>query len=436
MNTTIGIRHEDKYVMERRVALPPDHAKRLIDQRNLTIKVETSTKRIFTDKEYEQAGAQIVNNFKDCPVIFGVKEMPMDFFEENKTYVFFSHTIKGQEYNMPLLKKMMQKRCNLIDYERIVEESGKRIIFFGHYAGLAGMINSLWAFGERRKVQGLETPFAKIQQAHKYNSLQDAKDVISEVGFEIAKNGLPKGAHPMIIGVTGYGNVSKGAQEIISLLPVKEVSPAELLNLKNRQDLPNNIIYKVVFKEDDLVTPIDESERFVLQDYYDNPQKYRSAFEPYLSHLTILMNCMYWDDRYPRIVTKDYLEKLFSGGEPRLKVIGDITCDPNGSIECTHKGTEIEDPVFVYDAKKREYKMGFEGNGILDMAVDILPSELPRESSEAFGNALEKFAYSIATANYDLPYDQIDLPFPIKKAMILKNGALTPEYEYLKEYLR
>lgn len=435
MNTTIGIRHEDKYVMERRVAIPPEHAKRLIEERNLNVLVQSSPKRIFTDVEYRQAGAKLVNELTDAPVIFGVKEMPADFFEDNKTYVFFSHVIKGQDYNMPMLRKMMEKKCNLIDYERIVEESGKRIIFFGHYAGLAGMINSLWSFGQRLKTMGVKTPFLKIDQAHKYNSLHDVKEVISEVGFDIAREGLPKGLDPMVVGVTGYGNVSKGAQEILSLLPVKEVSPSELLSLNNRTDLPSNVVYKVVFRERDIVTPINDEDSFVLQDYYDNPQKYRNAFERYMPHLSILMNCMYWDDRYPRIVTKDYLEKLYAGGEPKLKVIGDVTCDPNGSIECTHTGTEIEDPVFVYNPKTRDYAMGFEGHGILDMAVDILPSELPRESSESFGNALEKFVYSIATANYELPFENIDLPFPIRKAMILHRGELTPEYAYLKDYV-
>lgn len=435
MNTTIGIRHEDKYEMERRVAIPPEYARRFIEERNLKVLVQRSAKRIFTDVEYRQVGAEVVDDLAEASVIFGVKEMPKEFFEPKKTYVFFSHVIKGQSYNMPMLKTMMDKGCNLIDYERIVEESGKRIIFFGHYAGLAGMINSLWSFGQRLKTMGVKSPFQRIEQAHKYNSLHDAKEVISEVGFEIAREGLPKGLKPLVVGITGYGNVSKGAQEILSLLPVKEVSPSELLSLNNRTDLPSNVVYKVVFRERDIVTPINDEDQFVLQDYYDNPLRYRNAFERYIPHLSILMNCMYWDDRYPRIVTKDYLETLYAGGEPKLKVIGDVTCDPNGSVECTHTGTEIEDPVFVYDPISREYQMGFEGRGVLDMAVDILPSELPRESSEAFGNALEKFVYSIATANYELPFENIDLPFPIRKAMILHHGKLTPEYEYLKEYI-
>ncbi|MCF8232643.1 MAG: hypothetical protein K9J27_10680 [Bacteroidales bacterium] len=436
MNNTIGIRHEDKYKMERRVAIPPEHVRRLIKEKNLRVLVEKSSKRIFTDEEYHKAGAELVDDLTEAPVIFGVKEIPFSYFEHKKTYVFFSHVIKGQDYNMPMLKTMMDKKCNLIDYETVVEESGKRIIFFGHYAGLAGMINSLWAFGQRLNVMGIHTPFAKLKQAHNYVSLFEAKDAISEVGFEIAKNGLPDKVKPMVVGFTGYGNVSRGAQEIMSLLPVKEISPEELLNLDKRGELSSNVVYKVVFRERDLVTPINSNQNFELKDYYNHPQNYKSVFEQYIPHLTILMNCMYWDDRYPKIVTKAYLEELYSRGEPKLKVIGDVTCDPEGSVECTHKGTEIEDPVFVYNPFTREPKMGFEGQGILDMAVDILPSELPRESSLAFGDALEQFIYGIATADYEADFENIDLPLPIRRAMILHKGELTPDYQYLKEYLK
>jgi alpha-aminoadipic semialdehyde synthase len=118
-----------------------------------------------------------------------------------------------------------------------------------------------------------------------------------------------------------------------------------------------------------------------------------------------------------------------------LKVIGDITCDPDGSVECTHKGTEIEDPVFVYDPIKRIPKMGFEGNGVLVMAVDILPSELPRESSIAFGDALLPYVKSIAEADYDESFEKIQLPNPIKKALIVHKGKFTPSFEYISKYL-
>ncbi|MBW6498497.1 MAG: hypothetical protein K0B09_08930 [Bacteroidales bacterium] len=436
MSVLIGIRHEDKYKMERRVAITPRHIEKLIKHHKLDFAVQSSPKRIFSDEEFVKAGASVENDLKKCNVIFGVKEIPESFFEPEKTYVFFSHVIKGQPYNMPMLKKMMELGCNLIDYERIVDDQNKRLIFFGKFAGLAGMINSLWSVGQRLKENGYnENPFLKIKQAHHYHSLEEAKQEISEVGQQIAEQGLPKELLPFTIGFTGYGNVSIGAQEIANLLPSKEISPEKLLELKNRGEVVSNVIYKVIFKEKHLSKRKDGS-AFDLQDYYQHPEKYENDFEQYIPHLSVLMNCMYWDARYPRIVTKDYLEQAYKTGRPKMLVIGDVTCDPDGSIEFTHKGTEIEDPVFVYNPFTRKPTMGFKGEGMLVMAVDILPSELPRDSSEAFADALFNFIKPIAHADYDLPFEDIDLPRAIKKALILHKGQLTPDYKYIEQYLK
>ena len=431
----IGIRHEDKYVMERRVALIPEHVKQLVEQ-GIEVQVERSPKRIFKDAEFEAVGAKLVDKLTEPDLILGVKEMPMDFFEHQKTYIFFSHTIKGQSYNMPLLKRMMEKEINLIDYEKVTNEKGQRLIFFGRFAGLAGMINSLWSAGQRYAELGIDTPFLHIQQTHHYNSLEEAKEVVAAVGEKIKTEGLPEQLSPFVVGITGYGNVSKGAQEILSLLPVEEISPKELLVLEQRNDLSNKKVYQVVFKEEDLSKPLEAGKDFELQEYYQHPERFEGQFEQYIPHMNILMNCMYWDDRYPRIVTKDYLEGLFKDGNPRLTVIGDVTCDPDGSIEITHKGTEIEDPVFVYNPFTREPTMGFKGEGILVMAVDILPSELPRESSRAFSDALVDFVPDIAAADYNRDFETLDVPAPFKRAMILHRGRLTPDFEYLKEHLK
>jgi len=434
MSKFIGIRHEDKYVMERRAPLTPKHVERLIKLKNLDIVVQTSAKRVFTDQEYIDAGATVADNLSNCKVILGVKEMPLSFFEPEKTYVFFSHVIKGQSYNMPMLRKMMEMGCNLIDYEKIIDEQGRRLIFFGRYAGLAGMINSLWSMGLRLKEYGYETPFLKIKQAHTYHSLDDARKVVSEVGQEIAEKGLPADLKPFTIGFTGYGNVSQGAQEILGLLPVKEISPEKLTELSTRETLPDNLIYKVVFKEHHL-SEHNAGIAFDLHDYYTHPADYRSIFTQYIPHLSILMNCMYWESRYPRLITKDYLKHAFAEGRPKLTVIGDITCDPDGSIEITHKGTEIEDPVFVYNPDTGEAAMGHKGYGMMVMAVDILPSELPRDSSAGFADALVNFVKPIADCDFSETFEDLDLPRAIKKALILHNGNLTPDYTYLAEHL-
>ena len=435
MSNFIGIRHEDKYVMERRAPLTPKHVERLVKAKKLDFVVQTSEKRVFTDEEYIKAGADISKDLKKCSVIFGVKEMPVSFFEPDKTYIFFSHVIKGQTYNMPMLRKMMELKCNLIDYERVVDEQGKRLIFFGRYAGLAGMINSLWSLGLRLKEAGYQTPFSRIKQAHHYSSLAEVREVVSGVGQEIAEKGMPEELRPFTVAFTGYGNVSQGAQEIIGLLPVKEISPEKLLSLKRRNKLPDNLIYKIIFKEEHLVEPIDENKEFDLQDYYTSPEKYRSAFEKYLPHIDMLINCIYWDSHCPRLVTKDYLQKSFASGIPRLKVIGDISCDVNGSVECTEKGTEIEDPIFVYHPATRTYTMGHKGEGVLIMAVDILPSELPRDSSAGFADVLVNFVKAIADCDFTEDFETLDLPRAIKSALILHRGELTHPYQYLESHV-
>jgi alanine dehydrogenase len=434
MSNFIGIRHEDKYKLERRAPLTPKHVARLVKQKKLDIIVQTSDKRVFSDEEYIQAGAKIAKDLKKCSVIFGVKEMPDAFFEPEKTYVFFAHVVKGQSYNMPMLRRMMELRCNLIEYEKVVDEQGKRLIFFGRYAGMAGMINSLWALGLRLKESGYNSNLVKLKQAHHYHSLNEAKDDVSAIGQLIAENGIPHELRPFVIGFTGYGNVSQGAQEIIGLLPVKEISPEKLLDLHRRKKLPDNLVYKVIFKEDDLFEHVD-GDQFELHDYYANPHNYRSKFENYIPYLSMLINCVYWDKRYPRLVTKQYLKKLFAKTSPRLKVIGDISCDVDGSVECTLKPTEIDDPVFIYDPESEQITMGHKGNGLLVMAVDILPAELPRDSSDGFADVLVNFVKPIADADFNEHFDDLDLPKPIKKALILHNGELTPDYKYLEEFI-
>lgn len=436
MSISIGIRHEDKYKLERRAPLVPRDVAHLVKHQHLDIVIQHSDKRVFKEEEYIKAGAKISKDLKKCDVIFGVKEMPISFFEPEKTYVFFSHTIKGQSYNMPMLKRMMELKCNLIDYERIIDEQGKRLIFFGRYAGLAGMIDSFWALGQRLKYYGINSRFLKIKQAREYHSLDEAKNDISAIGQLVAENGCTDGLIPFTVGFTGYGHVSQGAQEICGLLPVKEISPEKLLDLKKRKNLPSNIIHKVIFEEKHLVKHINPKQEFDLYEYYNNPQNYIGDFEKYVPHLSMLINCIYWDNRYPRLISKEYLKKLYEKGRPKINIIGDISCDIEGAVECTLKATKIEDPIYVYNPFTEQITMGSDGEGIQVMAVDILPSELPRDSSKGFSEVLVNFVKPIAIADYLLPYEELDLPRAIKKALILHKGELTPNYKYLEEFVK
>jgi len=436
MNYKLGIRREDKNQWERRVPIAPRHIQELKNQHNIDTIIQPSKIRAFSNEEYKKTGAIVKENLSQSSVIFAIKEMPIDFFEPDKTYVFFSHTIKGQKYNMPMLKRLMDLGCNLIDYEKIMDRNGRRLVFFGRYAGLAGMLDALWAFGQRlSQWEHIENPFKEIKQTIHYKDLTDIKKHLTKVGKKIKTEGLTNSLTPLIVGFAGYGNVSKGAQEILDILPVKEIKPYEIKSIYENPS--NKYIYKVIFKEEDMVEPTSPEDKFDLQDYYNNPDKYHSIFENYIPYLSILMNCIYWNTMYPRLVTKEYIKKSFTSKKPLiLKVIGDISCDINGAIEFTLKITNSGNPVFVYNPITDKVSDGFEGEGIVVIAVDNLPCELPRESSEAFSEILFPFVPKIIKADYSVEdFNKLDLPFEIKNAVILYHGRLTPNYRYINKFL-
>ena len=431
MSLLFGIRREDKNKWERRVPIVPKHIKELKKNNDINVIVQPSKIRVFSDEEYKDSGAEINDDLSKCKVVFAVKEIPIDFFQSDKTYVFFSHTIKGQKYNMPMLKKMMDLKCNLIDYEKITNDKGFRIVFFGRYAGLAGMIDTLWSFGQRMKIKNIETPFNVIKKTVNYYNLDDVKNHFMEIREKINEEGIPEFLCPFIVGFAGYGHVSKGAQEILDILPVEEISPE---NIKDIIDKPSNkCIYKVIFKEDDMVEPIFKGNVFELQDYYNNPENYKSKFEKYIPHLTILMNCIYWDSRYPRLITKGYIKKNFN--KIKLIVIGDISIDINGAIEFTEKSTSSDMPSFSYNPKTNSVIDGIAGKGIIIMGVDNLPCELPIESSNEFSNSLFNFIEKIVKSDYSKDFVDNDLPSEIKRAVVLYHGEFTPDYEYIGKYL-
>lgn len=437
MKSPIGIRREDKNPWERRVPLIPSHVRELIQSHGLEIWIQPSSLRAFPDADFVQEGARLEEDLSSCSMVFAVKEIPLQFFAADKVYIFFSHTTKGQLYNMPMLKKMVELRCTLIDYEKIVSDEGQRLLFFGKQAGQAGMIDTLWALGQRWLRQGKRTPFSSIEQAYRYTSLVEAKETIKKIGWSIHKDGLDPDLVPLICGFAGYGHVSLGAQDIFDLLPFEDIPPEKLEDFFRSKDYPSNRVYKVVFKEEHMVVPLSDDKEFELQDYYDYPQKYKPIFESYLPFLTILVNCIYWTPQYPRFVTKKYLKHLWeTNPSPCLKVIGDISCDVEGSVECTVRETDPGHPVFTYDPLENKTADGFEGRGVIVMAVDNLPAEIPLESSIAFSQALKPLVPAIAKADFSGDFAQCSLPEPVKRAVILYKGDFTPNYEYMKKYIQ
>ncbi|MEE8195537.1 MAG: bifunctional lysine ketoglutarate reductase /saccharopine dehydrogenase family protein [Candidatus Bipolaricaulota bacterium] len=435
MPSRIGIRREDKYDWERRTPLTPQDAKELADKHGIKFIAQTSPNRVFGDKAYQQAGITVAQDLSSCPVVLGIKEIPIEALNPETTYVFFSHTIKGQSFNMPMLRHMLSLNCTLIDYEKITDDNGRRLIFFGNYAGLVGMIESLWAMQERLAWEGIETPFQQIRRVIDCPDLASAKKAIRSVGERIKSEGLPSEISPLVVGFAGYGNVSRGAQEILDLLPTHEIPPQDLATLTRSSLRSDDVVYKVVFKEEDIAERIDTCHPFDLQDYYQHPKRYRGIFSQYLPYLDVLINAIYWDKAYPRLITKQAVKKLYEDGDWRLRVIGDITCDVEGAIECTLKSSNPHNHVYVYDPIDEQATDGVKGNGPVIMAVDILPAELPHEASIFFSGILQGFVPSIAQADFTTDLDSCGLPPQIKRAVIVYKGELTPDYRYIEQFL-
>jgi len=432
----VGIRREDKNQWERRVPLTPDHVSTLVGK-GIDVRIQPSAIRIFADDEYCRAGAIVQDDVSSCGIVFAVKEIPGDFFWSRGVYMFFSHTFKGQPYNMPMLRKLMECGATLIDYEKVTDDQNRRLIFFGNYAGTAGMFETLYTLGRRLQYEGIANPFAALKRPVEYSGLEEAKSALRRAGEEISREGLPAAVSPLVVGFTGYGNVSRGAQEIFDILPHETVPAGELVERMRSGDGSPRKLYKVVFYEKDMVRPRTPGGAFDLQQYYRNPEKYESCFENFLPYLTVLVNCIYWDARYPRLVTKDWVRRAWSWRQkPRLRVIGDISCDIEGSIECTVHSTEPGDPAYTYIAADGRTAPGWEGNGPIIMAVETLPSELPREASISFGDMLMPFVPAIAAVDFRKTFHDLEIPEPVKRAVIVHKGEFTPSYLYMSKFLQ
>ncbi|RKZ16831.1 hypothetical protein DRQ53_05265 [bacterium] len=431
----IGLRREDKNVFERRVALTPDAVSRL-RHTGIEIEVEKFDSRCFEDALYKEAGAEIVDDPRDCPIILGIKEIPQGWFRKNGAYLFFSHTIKGQSANMPILREMMDLGCTLMDYECVTNDEGLRLIFFSRHAGRVGMVDGLWTLGQRLAALGHSSPLQDLEPAHRYYDLDAVKEAVVRVGDKIRKDGMPLAHGPTVIALTGGGNVAAGAREVFDLLPYEDVAPADLDTwLGHNQDAADRIALVHLLPEH-FVVPKDKAQGFDFDHYVANPDDYEADFARWLPRITMLVHGVYWDERYPVLASREDLAALYDSGDPKLLAIADITCDIEGSLKSTVRETEPGDPVYMYDPRSGEAPSGFEGEGIAVMSVGNLPTELPIEASMTFSEALEPFIPAMANADLEGTLEDSGLPPQIARAVILWRGELTESFAHLAAAVR
>lgn len=426
----VSIIQETKNRWERRAPLVPADVERLVREHGIDISVGVSPIRIFADAMYGAAGAHLVYSVANADVVLGIKEPPIDAIGEGQLFVVFSHTHKGQSYNMPLLKRFLDQRATLVDYERIVDEQGRRLIAFGHYAGVAGAIDTVWGLARRLDALGIRHPLEEARLTWEYGTTSRAWGALEQLGRRVKDEGFEPDMAPVVFGIVGCGNVGRGAGEVLDHLCAVQISPSDLGSME-----PNpHALYRVDLVESDLYERIDGSP-FELQDYYDHPDRYRCIADGYLDHITALINTAYWDASYPRVVPRESLRR-FADSHSRMLVIGDVACDVGGSIEATLRCTDLDAPSFVYDPFTGEGVPGFEGRGTAVLSVDHLPCELSQEASAFFSNLLVRFLPQLREADLDVPFAAAGLPPELARAVIVWNGALTPDYKYLEAHLR
>jgi alanine dehydrogenase len=396
----IGIIKEGKVPSDKRVPLTPAQCQEILSTySDVQIKCQSSDIRCFPDEEYSNAGVEVVEDISDCEIILGVKEVLIPMLMEGKTHFFFSHTMKKQEYNRDLLQAVVNKNVSLIDWECLTNKDGQRLIAFGRYAGIVGAYNAIWTYGKRYRL-------FDIRRAYECFDLDDMKT-------EYDKVSLP----PIKIVLTGGGRVSKGAMEVFLGMGIRKVSPAEFLT--EHFDGP---VFTQLNTRDYNIKP--GGAAFDKAEFYNDPSGYTSGFAPFSEKADILVAGAYWDPKAPVLFKKeDALAANF-----KIRVIGDITCDIEGSIPSTKEPSTIDNPIYDYDPSTDKIESAFSDEGnITVMAVDNLPCELPRNASEDFG---KEFVSHILPNLVGEDQDGI-----IKRATITKEGGLTSEFSYLQDFV-
>ena len=395
----IGVLKEEKVPADKRVPLTPKQCRLLLDTYpDIEISVKSSPIRCFSDAMYIAEGIDVVDDLNDCDVLIGVKEVPKESLIANKTYLYFSHTIKEQFYNRELLLKMIELNISMVDYEVLRNKQGKRLLGFGRYAGIVGAYNGFLTYG-------LKSGKYNLKEAHNCEDRIEMESEMSKIKLSNEK-----------IIVTGNGRVGNGIMEIMEKSNIREVSKLEFI-----QDTFNEAVFVHLntmdynVKKDGSIT--------VKQEFYSNPELFKSSFMDYAIHADIFIAGHYYSSGSPFLFTREDAKSP----DFNLKVVADVSCDINGPVACTIKPSTIANPIYGYD-KQSEQKINFRDEGaIAVMAVDNLPCELPKDASEDFGNEmLAKIIPSLLISDDE----QI-----IANATICKAGDLTPNFEYLRNYV-
>jgi alanine dehydrogenase len=394
----LGILREEKNPPDKRVPFTPLQCSELIrDHPGLEIVVQKSPLRCYTDEEYSSFGLPLADDMSSCDLLMCIKEVPPDKMIPNKKYIFFSHTIKKQPHNKKLLQAALAKKITLIDYECLTDKNRNRVIGFGRYAGIIGAYDGVLGYGKRYNLFQMKPAYQCRDR--------------DELEVELSRVRLPN----IKILITGGGRVANGVIETLGILKIRKVTPYEFLHCSYREPVYCQLHSKDYYQAKDGAS-------WNSKDFYSHPENYVSTFLPYTKACDLLITAHFWDGKAPQLFTKDQMKMP----DFHISEIADITCDINGSIPSTLKASSIAEPFYGYNPLTEQIDIPFSKNATTIMAVDNLPCELPRESSEDFGKEFIERVIPFLFAE--------DSEGMIERATIVKDGKLMPAYEYLRDY--
>ena len=397
----IGVIREGKTPPDKRVPLIPEHCLELMRTfPGAQVFIQPSQVRAYSNIEYSDLGIPLSEDLSHCDVLMGVKEVPIDMLIPGKKYFFFSHTIKEQPYNRKLLKAILEKRIQLIDYEVLKDKNGQRIIGFGRYAGIVGAYKAFRGWGELFGTYELKPTHASADK--------------NELELELKKVILPSNFKMVM---TGEGRVGRGAREIVDLLDIQQVSPESYLN-----DQHERPVFCQLDAQD--YTKMKDGSEWVKAHFYAHPEDFENDFYRFAKESDMYIACHYWVSEAPLILSKEDLAKA----DLRIRFISDVSCDILEPIASTLRPSTIADPFYGYDPQTGTEVPFKTPKSIGVQAVDNLPCELPRDASMDFGRAL-----------LDKVIPQLFGPDPdriIERASETNlKGELTEEFDYLKDYV-
>ncbi|KAI9344274.1 hypothetical protein BDR26DRAFT_835716 [Obelidium mucronatum] len=329
----IWVRAETKH-QEHRTALTPNAARQLV-AKGFKVSVERCTERIFKDEDYEGTGVTLVphGSWRTAPAdayILGLKELPEnDESPLPHQHIMFAHCYKQQAGWKDVLNRFDSGKGTLLDLEFLVDERGRRVAAFGYHAGYAGSAVGLdlWC---HKVLAGDDVKFPAI------NHFNDDKALIKHIKDRLDLAVKKFGRIPRVMVMGALGRCGSGATDFFRHVSIPE----------------ENIIK------------------------WDLAETKAGGPFPQILDADIFVNCIYLSVPIPPFVTSEMVKNTV---DRKLSVLVDVSCDatnPHNPIPVYYGATTFVDPVLRVNAAPAKD---------LDViAIDHLPSLLPRESSEAF----------------------------------------------------